>query len=373
MLWFDAHLDLAYLAVNGRDMLAPLDVSALPHPPAAVTLPSLAEGGVRFALATIFTEPDGRDAEAYPVGDAQRAFTTGRTQLEVYLTWKERGLALIDLPGALRIDSGVGEVRGGMGVAQLITEPPASRAQRIAGSGGRSARTGPHGPLHIGILMENADPIRSPEDLGWWKQRGVCAVGLAWAKPSRYAGGNTTDLGLTDLGRALVREMDRLGVIHDASHLSDRAFRELCDLTDRPIIASHSNSRAILGDDANQRHLTDDQIREITRRGGLIGLNLYSKFLIPTAPGRRPDRDRATVLEALAHIDRICDLAGSRACIGLGSDMDGGFAADRLPEGIDLPRDLFRLAEALSAGGWSDEEIGGFAFGNWARFWSGAR
>lgn len=370
MLWFDAHLDLAYLAVNGRDMLAPLDVSAGPHPPAAVTLPSLAEGGVRFALATIFTEPDGRDAEAYPAGDVQRAFTVGRAQLEVYLTWKDRGIAAIDLPGALRIDPGVGEVRGGMGVAQLMTESPSSRARRIVGSGKTSSRPDSSGPLHIGILMENADPIRSPEDLGWWKQRGVCAVGMAWAKPSRYAGGNTTDLGLTDLGRAMVREMDRLGVVHDASHLSDRAFRELCDHTDRPIIASHSNSRAILGDPANQRHLTDLQIREITRRGGVIGLNLFSKFLIPTAPGRRPESGRATTRDALAHIDRICELAGDRLHVGLGSDMDGGFAADRLPDGLDHPRSLSRLADALSQHGWSDDEVEGFAYGNWAAFWS---
>lgn len=90
-LWFDAHLDLAYLAVNGRDMLAPLDPASGPHPPAAVTLPSLREGAVRVALATVFTEAVAdpgavRDRSQYAAGDADRAHAVGRAQLEVYLT-----------------------------------------------------------------------------------------------------------------------------------------------------------------------------------------------------------------------------------------------------------------------------------------------
>ncbi|MCC6321702.1 MAG: membrane dipeptidase [Phycisphaerales bacterium] len=354
MLWFDAHLDLAYLAVNGRDMLAPLNPAATPHPPAAVTLPSLHEGGVRFALATIFTEPDGKDAEAYPAADPDRAFAVGRAQLEVYLTWRDRALIALDLPACLHIDKGLGQIRGGMGVSQLVNKSPAQRAREL-----------PQTILHTGILIENADPIRSPDDLAWWKARagGVCAIGMAWAKPSRYAGGNSTNLGLTDLGRHLVRAMDALHIVHDASHLSDRAFHELCELTDKPIIASHSNCRALLGDPANQRHLTDAQIREIARRGGVIGLNLFSKFL-------SRDPARAPLSAALAHIDHICTLTGSRAHIGLGSDMDGGFAADRLPDGINTPRDLHALTDALRAAGWSHADIEAFQFGNWAAFWS---
>lgn len=133
--WFDAHLDLAYLAVRGRDMLAPLaelrEPTEGPDPPAAVTLPSLREGGVRFALATIFTEvvengegdpAEGLTAEQYLAGDADAAHRRGRAQLEVYLTWHDRGMVAIDLPGALRATEGVGEVRGGMGVAEVV--PP---------------------------------------------------------------------------------------------------------------------------------------------------------------------------------------------------------------------------------------------------------
>lgn len=375
MLWFDAHLDLAYLAVNGRDMLAPLDPTVPPHPPASVTLPALAEGGVRFALATIFTEPDGKTAEAYPTADAERAHRAGRAQLEVYLTWRDRGAVAIDLPQALWVDPGVGQIRGGMGVSNLLTEAPTDRCKALAADG----------RLHIGILMENADPIRTPEELGWWVQRGVCAIGLAWARPSRYAGGNTSGSGLTQIGRDLVREMDRLGIVHDASHLSDQSFRDLCEQTDRTIIASHSNSRSLLGQPTAQRHLTDEQIVEIARRGGVIGLNLFAKFIdarcgaslplpgsTPTAAAAPGELVRPSIDAALAHIEHICDLTGSRSRVGLGSDMDGGFPADRLPVGIDQPKDLDRLADGLARRGWSDAEIAGFAHGNWAAFWTRA-
>jgi membrane dipeptidase len=360
-MWFDAHLDLAYLAVSGRDMLAPLDPSTGPHPPAAVTLPSLREGRVRFALATIFTEPDGTGREGYPPGDIERAHLAGRAQLEAYLTWRDLGTIALDLRQVLRIDAGVGDVRGGMGVAEVI---PHGLERRIA----RLARP-PHGPgLHAGILVENADPIRSPDDLPWWRERGVVAIGMAWAKSSRYAGGNSSDVGLSAAGRELVRGIDELGIVHDVSHLSDRALGELLETSDRTVIASHSNCRALFAgtpEGSNQRHLTDATIAEIGRRGGVIGLNLYSRFL---APGLAED-GRATVADCVRHIEHIAGVMGHRRGVGLGSDMDGGFSANRLPIGINRPGDLSLLIRALANTGWVDHDTAGFAWRNWAEFW----
>ena len=317
--WFDAHLDLAYLALNGRDMLALPDVCGGPDLPAAVTLRSLAEGGVARCLATIFTEAGGAAAQpqAYPEGDWAKARIAGLAQLGVYGQWLK---------------------------ARQAAAP------------------------RIQVLIEGADPIADPDDLSEWVTGGVVAIGMAWWKPSRYAGGNGTDLGVSDAGRALVRSMDRAGLVHDASHLSDRAFWDLVACSDRPLIASHSNCRALMGGGGrgeNQRHLHDEQIREIVRRGGVMGLNLFSKFLRPLAADDATTR--ATIDDCVRHVEHICSLAGNRRHVGLGSDMDGGFSAARLPEGIDRPADLERLAEALSARGWSDADVRGFAFGNWAR------
>ncbi|MBY0262657.1 MAG: membrane dipeptidase [Phycisphaerales bacterium] len=358
--WFDAHLDLAYLAVNGRDMLAPLNSSSPPHAPASVTLSSLKEGRVRLALGTIFTEPGGDTTkwkEAYAAGDFERAHAVGRAQLEVYLTWRDRGLISLDRFASVKLDEGVGEIRGGMGVSALVPFPLYFRLARLDPKSP---------PLHVGILIENADPIRSPDELPWWRDRGVVAIGLAWAKSSRYAGGNTTTEGLSDAGHAMVREMDRLGIVHDAAHLSDRAFAELCDATAKPIIASHSNCRAVLGDPAAQRHVSDAQIREIVRRDGVVGLNLYTKFLDPALK----DAGRASIERTLAHVEHVCMLAGSTRHAALGTDMDGGFAADRMPEGIDTPAGLDRLLEGLARKGWGDEDLAAFACENWGRIFA---
>ncbi|HYE63073.1 MAG TPA: membrane dipeptidase [Phycisphaerales bacterium] len=334
--WFDAHLDLAYLAVLGRDMLADPASAGGPDLPGCVTLPSLRDGGVTACLGTVFTELGAEHAAGYK--DAECAHRAGLRQIEVYQAWEQGGQVELLLSGG---------------------------SQRPPRSGGvPSAIKSPD----IGILVEGADPISDPDELSWWVEQGVVAVGLAWAKGSRYAGGNTQQEGLTDIGRALIAEMDRLDVTHDVSHLSDRAFAELMDLARGSVMASHSNCRALIDEDGQgptQRHLTDAQIRAVVQRGGMIGLNLYSPFLIR---GGRRDR-RATISEAVDHVEHVCMMAGGRSNVGLGSDMDGGFSAAKLPEGIDLPRDLVRLAEELARRGWSDADIQAFAWGNWARFW----
>lgn len=335
---FDAHLDLAYLAECGRDMTALLATCGGPHPPAAITFPSLREGNVTACLGTIFTEPDGDDAVAYLAGDADSAHRAGLCQLERYHAWERSGLIRLMRKGQPRHED---------------------------------LQPAPDSPLLLGILMEGADPILSPDQLPWWVERGVIAIGLTWAKSSRYAGGNATpDLGLTDLGRAMIPAMDSLGVIHDASHLSDRALDELLTLSDRPIMASHSNCRALL-DGKNQRHLRDESIREIARRNGVIGLNLVRNF-IRTGLNRDDPTDRPSIDDAIRHVEHICEIAGHRRAVGLGTDMDGGISAHDLPAGIDAPKDLVKLTGALRTRGWSDHDLHGFSAGNWAAFLSRA-
>ena len=170
--------------------------------------------------------------------------------------------------------------------------------------------------------------------------------------------------GPTVAGRDLVRARDGWGLRSDASDLSDASFADLCRTTDKLIIASHSNCRAITDPSGqNQRHLTDAQIREIARRGGVIGLNLYSMFLRPGWT----EGTRASIGDCIAHVEHVCELTGSRKHVGLGSDMDGGFGADKMPAGIDRPSGYGLLAEALAARNWSDADILGFAAGNWMR------
>jgi membrane dipeptidase len=211
--------------------------------------------------------------------------------------------------------------------------------------------------------MENADPIRDPGEVAFWKAKGLVAVGLTWARASRYASGNATpedeDTGVTDAGRELVAALDEHTIVHDLSHLSQRATEDLLSMTEAPVIASHSNCRALL-DGRTQRHLADETIKEIARRGGVIGLVLVRNFV--------ETEGNATIDLALDHVERICDVVGSRAHVGIGSDMDGGFGADDLVDGIRSPSDLSKLADGLRERGWSDGEVDGFTHMNWLRF-----
>ncbi|MEM9166637.1 MAG: membrane dipeptidase [Planctomycetota bacterium] len=337
---FDAHLDLAYLAELGRDMTSPvqtLQESIDPHPPAAVTLPELQAAGVHRCLGTIFTEALTKPATAptpiaYPIGDARAAYDRGIAQINRYHAWARDG----------RI--------------RFFNQPVPETDHATA--------TAP--PIELGILIENADPVLSPDDLPFWSERGVVAIGLSWVHQSRYAGGNGTDSGLTDLGRRMIDAMAALGLVLDFSHLSQRATEEALEIVQGPVCATHSNCRALLGGrsaDGWQRHLDDERIAAIAQRGGVIGLNLYKGFV---RAGLAPD-ERPTIDDTVAHIDHICQITGNVDHAGLGSDLDGGFNATRLPADIDRAADLPKLFDALRDRGYSDDDTRRIAWGNWSR------
>ena len=309
------------MALLGRDLTVPC-----PDPrEGSVSLPALREGNVDLVFATIFTEPGGNDAHGLAgyggIDDVDGAEAAGRRQLEIYRR--------LEAAGELRFILARDDLDTTGGVAPGVV-----------------------------LLMEGADPIRDPEQVPQWFADGLRIVGMTWAAGTRYAGGNQRLGPLTPLGADLVRAMDECGMIHDASHLSDEALTGLLELASGPIIATHSNCRALVG--LSQRHLRDDQVRAIGERGGVIGLNLFSKFLVP--------QGRATIDHCVAHVQRLADLMGHRRGVALGTDMDGGFGPGELPVDLDHPRKLDSLANALRTAGWSDQDVEGFAHGNWLRF-----
>lgn len=288
-----------------------------------VSLPELRAGGVDLVLATVYTEPTGKpngEAWQYPSSDdLDAAEAVGLQQLMIYEQLEAEGeITIVRARHDLTRD----------------------------------------GPLpKIVLLMEGADPIRSPEHLPMWFERGLRVIGLTWALGTRYAGGNATRPGpLTTLGIEMVQAMNELGMVHDVSHLADDAFDGVLAHATSPVVATHSNCRSLL-DAKNQRHLTDDQIARLIQRDAVIGLNLFSKFLV---------RDgRATIDDCLAHVEYVCSIAGDRRHVGLGSDMDGGFGPRDLPNGLEHPTHLGALVDALDQRGWSADDVAGFMHGNW--------
>ncbi|MBC7782904.1 MAG: membrane dipeptidase, partial [Burkholderiales bacterium] len=203
---FDGHLDLSMNVRRGRDITQPASAQpVVDNEIATVGLPDLHRGNVRRICATIFCLPSIAGAPGYTT--AQEAFDEANTQLAIYQQI---------LPAADGLDAT--------------------------------------------ILIEGADCVRDPADLALFWRQGVRIIGLAWQR-TRYSGGSGAPGPLTAIGQELVKEMDQIGFVHDASHLAEESFWNLMDIVAGPVIASHSNCRAIVGDDPKERHLSDDMIR----------------------------------------------------------------------------------------------------------------
>lgn len=319
--WFDAHLDLAYLALHGRAMHVPLSDVRMTEPVAALTIPNLTAAGVSEILATVFVQPkdDGQPDAKGPwyFQNSAEAHQAAVAQLDIYDRWFEMGL----LQSSRHVDS-------------------ASRS-----------------PM-AWLLMEGCDAIRDMGDLDYFHHRGVDAISLTWIHANRWAAGNEARGGLSDDGRKLLDRAAELGIILDVSHLSEEAFFDVLDVYPGQIIASHSNARSLLPLPLqSERNLTDDQIRRLAEVGGVIGINLYSRFL---ASGR------AVMADVIQHIKHIAAVTGSMKHVGLGSDMDGGFDCTSLPVQLESHTDLNRLADAMAQTGFSDDDIVRFSSANWS-------
>lgn len=205
----------------------------------------------------------------------------------------------------------------------------------------------PDDGMVFGLLsIEGAEPIQGRVDLlRSFFRLGVRAMGLTWNYRNELADGqldSDSRGGLTRRGRAVVREMERLGMLIDCSHLSDAGFWDLVKETTGPIIASHSNARALC---PHFRNLTDEQLAVIAERGGVIGINFYPPFL-------RQDGE-ASIQDVIRHIEYIAGRVGVRA-VCLGSDFDG---ISSTPRGLEDCTRLPALAEELLRLGYAEADV----------------
>ncbi|HEY3861216.1 MAG TPA: membrane dipeptidase [Verrucomicrobiae bacterium] len=221
------------------------------------------------------------------------------------------------------------------------------------------------------LSLEGADSLVTIGHLERAHSQGLRAVGPAHYGPGRYAQGTSSTGGLPPPGRELLKEMERLGMILDVTHLSDACFWESLELFSGSVWASHHNCRALV---PNQRQLPDDQIRALIERDAVIGAALDGWMIMPDwVQGQTNSQERGLRLEKVVeHIDHICQIAGNTRHTGIGSDLDGGFGRDQAPCDLDTIADLGRLGELLAARGWSAEDSANFAHGNFLRVLSGA-
>ena len=217
------------------------------------------------------------------------------------------------------------------------------------------------------LLMENAEPIRTPGETAFWFEQGVRLIGPAW-HANRYSG-DTSDGGpLTSLGRELLAEMGRVGATLDLTHMSEEASLEALDTYDGPVVATHAHSQRTA---RKPRLLAARVIEGVVSRDGVVGVLPLNWALHPT--WRKADGKDAVTLEAVVDaVDAVCQLAGDAAHVGIGTDFDGGQGAEQAPAELDTIADLPKLATALAARGYSDADIAAIMGGNWLRFLRGA-
>lgn len=209
------------------------------------------------------------------------------------------------------------------------------------------------------ILMEGADPVIEPAQFGEWYERGVRILGTSWSK-TRYAGGTSAPGPLTDLGRQLLTEMAKVNALLDLSHMAEEACLESLHTYQGPIFASHANPRAFCDTD---RHLTDEAIKLLAQRDGVMGLVFLSLFW--KADWKKGDV--VPIARIADAIDTICQMTGSARHVGIGTDWNAGMGTDEIPNDFNSVMDLPKIAEIMRGRGYSQTDIDGVMSGNMLR------
>jgi membrane dipeptidase len=348
LLIMDAHLDLAMNAIEwNRDLTRPIEEirgrerKQTDRPDRArgtVSFPEMRRGRVGLCVATQIARYVAIDNPLSGWHSPEQAWAMTQGQLAWYRAMEERGEMV--------------QIRDAAGLDQHLA---------------RWSNGATDAPIGYVLSLEGADSIVTLQHLERAYGQGLRAIGPAHYGPGVYAQGTNASGGIGAPGRELLREMERLGIILDATHLCDDSFREALDHFKGPVWASHSNCRALV---PHNRQWSDEQIRELIDRGAVIGAAFDAWMLAPGwVRGETTPEEAGVTLETVVnHIDHICQLAGNARHCGIGSDLDGAFGREQCPADVHTIADLARLPELLAARGYSAEDVEGIAHGNFVRF-----
>jgi membrane dipeptidase len=349
MLIFDSHLDLSMNALDwNRDITLPVaeirareagKTDKKDRGNGMVSLVEMRRGQIGLCVATLIARYTAPDNTLPGWQSPEIAWAQTQGQLAWYRAMEE-ARQMVPIVDRASLDRQV---------ALWMNDPPANA------------------PIGYILSLEGADSILTPRHLERAHAQGLRAVGPAHYGPGRYAPGTNAHGGLTPRGRELLREMHRLNIILDATHLCDESFWEALELYHGPVWASHQNCRKLVPGD---RQFNDEQIKELIARGAVLGTSLDAWMMVPGwEKGKtRPQEAGATLERAIDHMDHICQLAGNARHVGIGSDLDGGFGREQAPADMDTIADLAKLPALLARRGYKPEDIAGIMHGNFLRF-----
>ncbi len=224
-----------------------------------------------------------------------------------------------------------------------------------------------HKPIGYILSLEGADSLITPEHLERAYAYGLRAVGPGHFGPGRYANGTNATGKMGADGMALLKKMDALNIILDATHLCDDAFWQAMDNFNGPVWASHNHCRALVN---HNRQFSDEQLKTLIARGAVIGAAMDAWMIVPGWIHRQstPKEMNCNLDKVIDHMDHICQLAGNCLHIGIGSDLDGGYGKEQCPYDIDTIADLQKIPLLLGKRGYSATDIENVMHKNWIRF-----
>lgn len=222
-------------------------------------------------------------------------------------------------------------------------------------------------PIGYILSLEGADSLVTLSHLERAWAYGLRAVGPAHYGPGRYANGTDATGAMGANGLALLKEMERLGIILDATHLCDDAFWQAMDHFHGHVWASHNNCRSIV---PHNRQFSDEQLKILIERGTIIGMAMDAWMIVPgwVRGQSTPIGTGCNLEKALDHLDHICQLAGNTLHVGIGSDLDGAFGKEQCPYDLETIADLQKIPDLLRKRCFSETDIENVMHGNWLRF-----
>lgn len=222
-------------------------------------------------------------------------------------------------------------------------------------------------PIGYILSLEGADSIISIAHLEKAYGYGLRAIGPAHYGPGRYANGTDAKGWMDQNGLALLKKMEELNIILDATHLCDDAFWQALENFKGHVWASHNNCRALVN---HNRQYSDEQIKALIERGAVIGAAMDAWMIVPGwVRGKSTPRQLGCHLEKLIdHMDHICQIAGNALHIGIGSDLDGAFGKEQCPYDVETIADLKKIPSLLADRGYSKQDVENVMHGNWLRF-----
>jgi membrane dipeptidase len=341
-LIFDAHLDMAWNALEwNRNLELPVaelrayeaQFDDIIPGEATVSWAELKRGRVGLVIATLLPRLKRKDRDRTHYQSREADYACAMGQLAYYRALVEKGV-LREITNASELDAHV-----------AAWEADTSGSE----------------PVGFIVSMEGSPPILSPSQIPHWYEAGLKILGPAHYGPSPYCYGTASEGGLKEEGAALLKEMEKAGMLLDVTHLADQSFWEALEVYGGPVLASHHNCRALVPGD---RQLADEQIKALIERDAVIGLAFDCWMIKPGWKIGESDPQTVSLEDLVNHTDHICQLAGSAKHCGIGSDLDGGFGKEQTPHDLETIADLEKVAGILERRGYSTEDVEGIMYGN---------